>query len=734
MDIISGKIINYIFKNALNNYKIAKIQIKDSVDSLIIVGYFPELPYDIYYEFQGEYTNHVKYGEQFKVHSFKQCLNNSKEGIIAYLSSDLFLGIGPKTALKIYNKFGNDCINKIIDDKNILDELGFNAIKKERFYQSLIENSITERILIQLYSYGLGSKTAMKLYDIYQDKTIDFIIENPYRLIDEVKNFGFKKADEIALSIGITDNDIRRLDAGIFYVLENYCFQNGHTYALINEFIKNVKIKLKRVDEIDEILIYSRIDELVNNGKLIKKNEKIFISYFYEAEQNISLRINNFLKSKTKKYDDNLILKAISYVENKNKILYSEMQKEAIKEALNNNISIITGGPGTGKTTVVNGILKAYAFLNDIDLAKPSLKISLVAPTGRAAKRMEETTLFNAKTIHRLLGYGYDEQFLYNKENLLPCDILIVDESSMIDIFLASKLLDAVKLNCKIIFVGDEDQLPSVSPGQVLKDLIESNRINVIRLTEIHRQALDSNIIKLSYAVKNGALKQELFNYNDDLSFIKVDDLNIFYTIKLLINDMINKGYSILNDIQILIPMYKGINGIDNINLLIENEFNKNEIITNYQDKTYKIGDKVLQLVNNPIKNIMNGDIGIIINIIKNDDKDIVFVKYDDVIIKYEKEELEEITLAYAISIHKSQGSEYPIVILPIVKSYSIMLKKKLVYTAITRAKKNLIILGNLNYLEYGINSSDEKRYTYLKSMLQKNDKLPNISPYDFLK
>ncbi|CCV64556.1 ATP-dependent exoDNAse (Exonuclease V), alpha subunit [Alteracholeplasma palmae J233] len=730
-EVVSGTIKTYLFHNAENGYSIAKIETEDH-KTITVVGYFPKLSDDVSYEFTGSYTEHNTYGKQFKVDSFKQLEVQTKSGLVSYLSSSFFVGIGPKTAFKIVETFGETAIEQIIKDHTILSKIGFTELKSKKLYDQLKENKKEEEILVELYGYGLTSKVALKLINTYHDDTLIKLKEDPYRLMYEIDGFGFNKAHAIAKKFGLSNADLRSIKASIIYTLETLSYQNGHLYTTKFEIYEMVRGLLK-----EDLPIEDALEELVNEKKIILENNNYFLAVIYHTELALSDKIKHLLNDSFD-LDNDSLADLISFVEKQKGITYTNLQKQAIITALNNPLTIITGGPGTGKTTIIDGIISVYQLYYDVDFKK-NYQLALMAPTGRAAKRMEELLDLKAQTIHRQLGYNYDGKFTFDENNPIREKLLIIDEASMIDIFLAKKLFDAIRVNHQVIIVGDEDQLPSVGPGNVLGDMIASKVIPTVKLNEIHRQAKDSHIITLARSINEQNLTDDLLMTNEDVYFKTGNIPEIKNMILSQIKGALEQGYSLKDDIEVLIPMYKGDLGIDEINKLIQSTFNpniKNEGL-NYNDKTFFLHDKVIQLVNDPERNVMNGDIGLVTEFsYDNDSKPFLEVSFDETKVRYYKQDLEELNLAYAISIHKSQGSEYPIVILPVVRQYMHMLKKELIYTAITRAKKYLLILGNMEILKFASNQLAEKRKTMLaqrlSSMNQVNDS-DDISPYDFL-
>lgn len=738
MDCIKGKIKNYVFHNDENSYSIARI-ITDENRMYTIVGYFPVVSEDINYEFCGSWVKHNTYGEQLKVESFKKCEEQSRSGLISYLSSPFFHGIGPKTAEKIVDHLGADAIQIIMKDKTRLKEIGLSAVRIEKFYQQLIENQTHEHILVALYGYELSGKLAMKLLSKYQMLTLEKLEENPYRLIDDIEGVGFIKADEIARKLGIPHDDPRRIRAAILYALEVIAYQNGDIY------LRKEQLETFSFQALGETMdLEDAIHQLILDKRIIVEDERYYLAATYFSEVLLADKLGR-LVGEPLSIDRDYLETLLDATEIQKNMRYTDVQKEAILTALSNRFTIITGGPGTGKTTIIDGLLDVYRKYYQLNYKNPAIyeKIGLMAPTGRAAKRMKELLEMDAKTIHRHLGFSYDGEFLYDEHHLMPHDLLIIDEASMIDLFLARKLFGAIKEGAQIIVVGDVDQLPSVGPGQILSDLIESHTIPTVRLTQIHRQAKDSKIIRLARRVNEQQVSYDDLISEQDVYLYRASYEKIKETIIKQVQGALQEGYSMIDDIQILAPMYKGELGIDALNQAMQDAFNpKKDKKMTYGDKTYYVGDKVIQLVNDPERMIMNGDIGVIKAIKVNaQDEPYMIVSYDDNDVMYEKVDLEEINLAYAISIHKSQGSEYKIVMMPMIKSYMHMLKKELIYTAITRAKRFLIILGDMNLLIYASNHLSEKRQTTLAMRLtgvieppkEEIDPLDALSPYDFM-
>ena len=739
MDKIQGKIKNYVYRNDENGYSVARV-ITDEESLVTIVGYLPKISEDVIYEFFGEWVNHQNYGKQLKVETFKKAEAQSLSGLMSYLSSSFFTGIGPKTAEKIVSTLGSDAIEQIMTHPEVLEQVGLSPIRIKKLYDQIKENQANEYILVTLYGYNISGKIAMKLIDKYGLLTIEKMEENPYRLIDDIEGIGFLKADEIAHRLGIEQDDMRRIKAAIQYTFEHVAYANGDLYLDKNELYQYTSLTLNLSVDID-----TGIDALVEEKRLIIEDERYYLSVSYHTEKALAKHMLEIQQTPLKDVDVDYIHTLIDAVELQKNMTYTDVQKAAILEALTHKISVITGGPGTGKTTIIDGLIEVYRIYHHIKETGPQLyqKVALLAPTGRAAKRIKEILGLEASTIHRHLGYGYDGLFAYDQSHPLSQELIVVDEASMIDLYLAHQLFQAILPTSQVVIVGDVDQLPSVGPGQVLYDMIASNTMEVVRLNQIHRQAKDSQIVTLARKVNEQNLEMVDLESVNDVYLYHAHQSRIHQIIVKQVQGALDQGYHMIEDLQVLAPMYRGELGIDRLNQVLQQAFNPNpEDHMVYGDKIFAKGDKVIQLVNDPERAIMNGDIGIITKVGMNvDKKKFLVVKFDDNEVMYLKEDLDELNLAYAISIHKSQGSEYKIVMMPIVKPYMHMLKKELIYTAITRAKQYLIVLGDMPLLVYAANHLQNKRKTTLALRLNetrhdtdtKDEVMDDLSPYDFM-
>ena len=717
---VTGQIINYIFESKDSLYKVCEIETADS--KVTIVGNFPRLDEGLSYQFFG-YMKETKYGEQFYVESYQRSDNFTKDGLISYLSSDKFYGIGLKLATSIVEELGLNAIDKIVENIEVLDNIkGLNKTKKELLYESLKNNIQTEQVFIRLFSFGLTHKMVERIYGIYGLDSVNIIEENPYTLIYDVEGFGFKRCDNLAMSLNFREDDIRRIKAAIIYTISTVCNDYGYTFLTKSQLVLSTKKLLQSNIIVDE-LYNDAIDMLIRDNKLKSEEDRIYIGYLYNAEVKVTERLIKIADTKINVFSKEKIENTLDEVEKNLDLSYTPLQKEAITNSLLNKLTIITGGPGTGKSTILKGILYTYAKLNNTSINDDSFltKVLMVSPTGRAAKRMVQATGYYASTIHKALGYTQDGEFTHDELSPLTQKLVIIDEASMIDIMLFNNLLKALVSSVQIILVGDSNQLPSVGPGNVLYDLINTSIFKVTKLNQIMRQARDSDIISLSSMVLAQNINYNIFNKKKEVFFYPCDAKTLIDFLFRIIDKYIATGGNLIDGIQILIPMYAGISGIDEVNKRIQERYNKSEEFIVRDNKFFKKNDKVLQLKNDSILEIMNGDIGVIEAITKKDDKDVLLIRFDDNIVTYKASDLDNLSLAYAMSIHKSQGSEFENVILPILPNYNIMLKRKLIYTAITRAKKKLIILGDSNSLNLAIHQLDLERQTTLSYRINNN-------------
>ena len=722
MSYIKGTISKIIYRNNSNGYTVGLIKIKESDEEVgkieTFTGVLPEFNEKTIYQLNGTFTTHNKYGYQFQVDSFEIVLPEKKDELVDFLSSDLF-PIGEKTAKKIVGAFGEDTIDVILNNKEKLLEIPRLGIEKiNKINNILKEYQSTSNIVLELNRMGFNTKDSLMLLNKYKDKVIRIIDNNIYDLIDNI-NLNFKEIDTIAINNKYDLYDERRIEALIIYLLNEITFEQGDTYSFFQEIYNSI---IKYLPDLKSEDLEYYLIKLSKQKRVVIKKEKYYLKELYDAEEYIAdriYRLNNMERRKLPKLKEK-----IKELEQKIGITYDESQKNAIITSLNNNFTITTGGPGTGKTTIIKGIIR---MLVDTCHISPQ-NIALLAPTGRASRKLMEVCNIPAYTIHKYLGWDKDNNtFSHNEINVCKEEYIIVDEASMIDTMLMFSLLKGTRLDSKFIFIGDYYQLPSVSQGQVLKDMIDSEVLDVIKLNNLYRQKDGNYIIDLAHEIKNKELSDNFLTKKEDYNFIEVDNDYVLTSIKDIILKALEKGYR-EKDIQVLAPMYKSQNGIDNLNKMLQEIFNpksndKNELTVG--NKTYREGDKVLELVNDSDNSISNGDLGYIINITNKEKngnkKNEIIVDFDGNIVSFSPDKFINITHGYAISVHKSQGGEFNMVIIPFVNSFKRMLYNKLIYTAVTRAKSKLILIGSREAFVYGVNNDYvNNRKTTLKEMLIK--------------
>jgi len=724
MDYIKGTYSRSIYETA-TGYHVGIMKVADTnAESLseyigrtiTFTGYFHELNNIDTYMFYGKMVKHEKYGTQFQVDSYERCKPEEKDSIIEFLTSGLFKGIGEKKATNIVNALGKDTLRIILEEPNNLILIP-NISQKDIsiLHEKLKEYESSYETIMYLTDQGFSTKDSMIIYNTYKKKTKEILEENIYQLIEDIQEINFKKIDLIAMKSGVKKDASIRIKASLVYIMEEVSNTFGHCYYYIDELKGYLPRVLGIIPEENQII--ECLNSLELDLKVIHKEDRYYLKEMYDAETLIVKRfrmLNNNKEQTNKKLEE-----TIKDLEELFGIQYNKDQREAIEKSFKKDFLIITGGPGTGKTTIMQGICELYRLMNKLSYEKLIDKIALLAPTGRAAKRMSEATLLPASTIHRFLKWNKDtNKFQINQYNKSKVEFVIIDESSMIDTMLLASLLKGLSSNCKIILVGDDHQLPSVGPGQVLHDLIESEKLEVVELKELYRQGKDSNIISLAYDIRSKQITEDIFNQEDDLTFIKCSDKEVINYISEIATTYKDVSYK---DFQILAPMYKGINGIDEINNQVQEIYNpkgKNKNEQKHGECILREEDKVIQLTNMPDDNVYNGDIGIIDQIATGSKKEIR-IDFDNNVVKYTPANYINFRLAYAISIHKSQGSEFDIVVLPMVKGYRKMLYQKLIYTAVTRAKKKLYIIGDLDALkEASKNTETDIRRTTIKEYL----------------
>ena len=716
MEKICGTVDTIIFASQDNRFTVLKLSPEKLSTQITVTlnGIAPLIGQLL--EIEGEWVKHPKFGQQFKATTYKTVAPTEISGIEKFLASGAINGIGPAMAKKIVAEFGEKTLEIIAKSPNeLLKVPGIGKKTAEKISTSYLEQSELTEIMVWLENHGISNTYAGKIFAKYGSFAIDIMEKDIYRLFQDIEGIGFLTADKLAFNLGIQREDKRRIISGIDYALMQLC-NNGHCcipeMALVDKTAKILQVN----NQIIFTILKERIDIGSLNTEVVGGETLIYPPYLYYAEKKVATRLLQLQQATEPLSEDNLSL-FIKVWEKDNQIQLAQKQKEAIKACLHHGVLVLTGGPGTGKTTVIKGILSI--------LKAQGLKIRLAAPTGRAAKRLSETTGQKALTIHRLLeanNLAQDDnlQLGFSKDinDQLDADVIILDEVSMVDIVLMHHFLNAVPDGCRIILVGDTDQLPAVGPGSVLKDIIRSQKIPAIRLDEIFRQAQTSMIIQNAHIINAGRLPDLRKQYSDFVFYELNDDTSITQKIlDLCTKDLPHEGFDVLKDVQILSPMHRFLCGVENLNLMLQEQLNpkKNQDELKYSSQTFRVGDKVMHIRNNYQKNVFNGDIGFIQDV--NNEK--LTVDYFDHIVTYEKNELNELTLAYASSVHKSQGSEYKVVIIPLSTSHYIMLQRNLLYTAITRAKQKVIIIGSKKALMTAVQSNrTQKRYTLLAERL----------------
>ena len=750
----SGTIERIIFENPSNFFRILLLDIEntDAEDfedfEIIVTGSMADVMEGEDYSFWGSLVQHPKYGQQLKISRYERAKPSSK-GLVKYFSSDHFKGIGAKTAQKIVQLYGEDTedtIDKILAEPEKLTQInGLAAKNREAFVAKLRLNYGTEMVLAKLAAYGIPNKLAFQIQDTYKEETLDIVEKYPYQLVEDIQGIGFKIADHLAEELGIQSDAPERFRAGLVHTLLTQSMERGDTYVEARDLLEHTieLLESSRQVELDPSLVADELAHLIEEDKVQNVETKIFENSLFFAEEGIKSNLVRLLeKGEQDCFDTDNITAAIQQVEESSGIFYDSIQKEAIRQAINQKVFILTGGPGTGKTTVINCIIAVYAQLRGLDLRKVNdLPILLAAPTGRAARRMNELTGLPSATIHRHLGMTGDDDTSH-LDDYLDADFIIVDEFSMVDTWLANQLLSNISSQTKLLIVGDADQLPSVSPGQVLADLLQIPTIPQTKLETIYRQSEESTIVTLASQIQKGILPADFTEKKADRSYFEARNEHIPPMIEKIASAAIRSGIP-AQDVQVLAPMYRGPAGIDQINNLMQNLINpvkKDELTFEAPDCQYRQGDRVIHLVNDAESNVFNGDLGYISDLLPakytDSKQDELTINFDGNELVYQRSEWYKIRLAYAMSIHKSQGSEFPVVILPITRSSHRMLQRNLVYTAITRAKSKLILLGEKVAFDYAVKNTGTARKTYLRERFEDLQSPPELahSPVDKMK
>lgn len=715
---LGGSIERVTFHNEENGFCVLKVKVRGQRDLVTVVGNAMSVTPGEFIDCSGQYVTNREYGLQFRADQLRVVLPSTLEGIEKYLGSGLVKGIGPQFAKRLIKAFGEQVFDVIEKTPERLTEVpGIGAGRREKLINSWAEQKIISDIVVFLQSYGLGTQRAVRIYKTYGQQAIEKVRENPYRLALDIRGIGFKTADILAEKLGIPSQSLIRAEAGIRHVLQELC-NNGNCAVYTEELIQ----KSVELLEIPEDIIQTALRKEISSRNLIADEingrNAIYLATHYRAEVGIVEQINRLLKMPVPWREELNIEKAISWVEEKTNVALSKTQRLAAREALQNKLVIITGGPGVGKTTLVNSILKI--------LRMKTRQILLCAPTGRAAKRLSESTGLEAKTLHRLLEFD-PKSFGFRRTESYPldADVLVIDEMSMVDLFMMHNLLKAIPDHCIVLFVGDADQLPAVGPGMILSNLIDSDILPCIRLTEIFRQAAQSEIIINAHRINKGYFPklQHEPGVMTDFYFIETEsNEEILEKLLHVVAERIPRRFKLdpIREVQVLVPMNRGGLGVRALNIELQKRLNPNSNRTPSISRfgwTFSVGDKVIQLVNNYDKEIFNGDIGFIREI---DEEDALLrIEFEGRMVSVEVDELDELSLAYATSIHKSQGSEYPAVVIPISMQHYTLLERNLLYTGITRGKSLVVVIGQLKALGMAIRTvKSSQRLTNLVDRL----------------
>ncbi|WP_303020786.1 SF1B family DNA helicase RecD2, partial [Muribaculum intestinale] len=691
-------------------WSVMKVKVKGYDNLVTLTGSLLDVPVGSVLLVDGDWRVDPKYGQQFVAQSWTEVMPATLYGIEKYLGSGLVKGIGPAYAKAIVSRFGLETIDVIENDiERLLEVPRLGKKPMEKIRDSWEKQKDIKEVMLFLQGHGVSPTFAAKIYRKYEKESIAKVKENPYQLADDIWGIGFKTADSIASKMGYEKNDPRRCRSGILYAL-NELAEEGHVYAEPEQLVEAASKLL----EAEETPVRHALASMMEAKDVIADNDVIYLPPFYHAENGSARRLQSLLSDTSLFNSDIAAEPEAEYGAKSGDIVYDEVQQEAIQKALDSKVMVLTGGPGTGKTTTTQGIIAAFKARH--------MSILLAAPTGRAAKRMTEATGMEAKTIHRLLEYNPMDGYKRNDENPLEGDALIVDECSMIDILLFYNLMKAIPSNMRLILVGDIDQLPSVGAGNVLRDIIDSQQIPVVRLTRIFRQAQSSRIVMNAHAINAGQFPNIRNGLDTDFFFINQEDADEMVKLIIgLVRDRLPKKYGYPpKEIQVLTPMQRGTVGAGNLNIELQNALNPAGPSLARGGYTFRQGDKVMQIRNNYDKNVFNGDIGYITAVDTNERT--LTVTFDSRLVEYDISELDEIVLAYAVTIHKSQGSEFPVVVMPVTMKHFVMLQRNLIYTGITRAKKICVLVGTTKALAYAIKQNTvSKRNTKLKERLYEN-------------
>ncbi|HZK83462.1 MAG TPA: ATP-dependent RecD-like DNA helicase [Desulfosporosinus sp.] len=710
MEYISGVVERITYQNEENGFSVIKIKARGFTDLVTVVGSLAAVTVGSIIQLKGEWKMDGKFGKQFATQDYRETLPATVAGIQKYLGSGLIKGIGPAYAKRIVEHFQEDTLRVLEEEADYLVKVaGIGQKRVDMIKKAWQDQKEIKNVMLFLQSNGVSTAFAVKIYKTYGNDSIKIVKTNPYRLADDIWGIGFKTADKIALQMGFEKNSFERCRSGIVYVL-NELSNDGHCYGTREQLLEEAE----KILEIEAPQFYATLDRMIEEKVVILDGENaIFLLPFYHSELGIANRIKAILCEETL-YPTTDVDGIIEMIQTQYDISYDEVQKDAVKTAAASKFMVLTGGPGTGKTTTTLAIIKVFQLLG--------ARVLLAAPTGRAAKRMSETTGLEAKTIHRLLEYKPPEGYKKNAEYPLECDVLIIDETSMVDTILMYNLLKAVSNETAVILVGDVDQLPSVGAGNVLNDIIASGIVNVVQLTRIFRQAQGSAIITNAHKINQGDFPDLKGYRNSDFFFIEEEEpTKVVQTIKELCTKRLPTFYNVdsIIDIQVLCPMQRGETGAVNLNVVLQAALNPATISIKYGGTVYKLGDKIMQIKNNYDKNVFNGDIGSITKI--DIEERTLVLNFNENSVDYDATELDEVVLAYATTIHKSQGSEYKIVVAPLTMQHYVMLQRNLLYTCVTRAKQVFVLVGTKKAISMAVrNNKTSQRNTRLSERLAK--------------
>ena len=740
---VVGKVAAIFFSSSDSFYKVLLVHVDQTdldwvEDEIVVTGSFGDVAEEGTYRFIGKVIDHPKYGKQFNASNYDNETPTSKTGLVKYLSGDQFPGLGKKTAERIVETLGTGVIDKVVKNPDVLNPIGLKKSVADQLIKVLTENHGTEQIIIGLNGFGFGSQLASTIYEKYKQDTLHVIQENPYQLVEDINGVSFKRADQIAEQLGFDADAPGRLRAALLETISDICFASGNTFAQLQPLLHDATALLESARNV-QITPDALADQLIAMAKdqlIVGNGQQVYLKSLYDTEWDSAEHLLRLEQQRDRLLPDDVDLEhEVRLVEKQLGITYDDAQKSALTAAISSPVYLLTGGPGTGKTTIINGLVALFAHIHELSLdineyEEGTFPILLAAPTGRAAKRMSEVTDLPASTIHRLLGLtGREDEATQSSDKDLEGGLLIVDEMSMVDAFLFRTLIQAVPNHMQVILVGDQDQLPSVGPGQIFADLLKSKCLPSTELTTIYRQDDDSSIIPLAHAIKQGQLPQDFTVNQADRSFFAARPYQVVPLVNQVVARAKARGFA-KTDIQVLAPMYRGAAGINALNSALQDTLNPKTSARTKEieahNEHFRIGDKVLHLVNSPENNVFNGDMGEIVGIDlatdkHNEDKvDKLTIAFDQTEVTYGRAQFDRITLAYCVSIHKAQGSQFKLVILPLVPQFRRMLQRNLLYTAVTRAQQWLILVGDAqSFAEAAANKSANRQTTLQQRLKQ---------------